>query len=455
MALTFLVEPFLQAVIDEYGRLVLMPTNINATIARSTRFDGGTRSVDLESSGSPQVDTTPDYAVSAAFYSGLNGFMQNITFHCASGNCTWPDFASLAVCSSCHDVSIHLKEVDGIQVYKKEVQTSGGGTLTYRSDLDQPSSYTAATQDLTVRPRGYETPPFTPIIQPATLDSSGYTLDDLDLTLANYKEPLRSWHSSAGRQGNLFEAQVTADRNQTINFRQSETLLAAFTMIRGSDEYIHGNATWPDGGATATECGLTLCLNVFRSAVRGGILNESIIASASSKVPNSWLPRPASEQAASGISDLPTNPGTLESNPVYHKAFLYRDDYQLDVSVLNRSDLSGPFNLSQTALISTTDFFRKLIDDSSISIITSPTANFLHYGSPFLQPLYESRNLSKTFDSLAMSFTNMFRNNGSGLRGGTSQQWVIHYRVRWAYLTLPISLLIGKSKIKLVRRICY
>ena len=96
IALGFMIEPFLQAIISDYERLVDTDAstlnNSRAAIGKSSRFDGGTQCVSKYQSRYPKVETTPDFAISASFFDGLNtaathGY-QNVSFTCMSGNCT-------------------------------------------------------------------------------------------------------------------------------------------------------------------------------------------------------------------------------------------------------------------------------------------------------------------------------------------------------------------------------
>lgn len=50
-------------------------------------------------------DKLTDYSMVGAALTGLFGPGSAATFSCDSGNCTWPAFDSLAICSSCQDVS--------------------------------------------------------------------------------------------------------------------------------------------------------------------------------------------------------------------------------------------------------------------------------------------------------------------------------------------------------------
>lgn len=51
--------------------------------------------------------------IAAAIWNGFSPLVrkQNLwpAFTCATGNCSWDNYASLAVCSSCHDLSGRVK----------------------------------------------------------------------------------------------------------------------------------------------------------------------------------------------------------------------------------------------------------------------------------------------------------------------------------------------------------
>ena len=240
-----------------------------------------------------------------------------------------------------------------------------------------------------------------------------------------------------------------ADPNFTINFKVSQTLLAAFTIIRTDNSHTLGSADWDAANASAMECGLELALNVYNSSVVNNVLLEQIVASVSKKVPGSWLPSPGIDQSGVRPNGLKATPGTLESNPVYHDTFLYRDDYMLDPATLPFRDTSN-FSIPQKTLLSTVDFLTSLIrqnkDNGTVKAVLQSDQSALYtYGSPILQPLFNQENTTATFSSIAKSMSNAIRNLGTEPVTGTTKQWVRFYHVRWAFLALPMSLITSKS----------
>ncbi|THW75311.1 hypothetical protein D6D18_09987 [Aureobasidium pullulans] len=209
------------------------------------------------------------------------------------------------------------------------------------------------------------------------------------------------------------------------------------------------SADWDAAPASAMECGLELSLNVYNSSVVNNVLVEHILASASHKVPGSWLPLANFNQDDLHPDGLEVDPGTLESNSIYHYTFLYRDDYALDPDALQRN-ISGQFKITQRTIQSTVDFLTSLIrpdnDNATVKAVTQGDQPALYiYGSPILQPLFSQTDLNTTFDAVARGMSNAIRNLGAEPMLGTTQHLVRYYQVRWAFLALPLSLITSES----------
>ncbi|KAG9751168.1 hypothetical protein KCU73_g6399, partial [Aureobasidium melanogenum] len=535
IALGFMVDPFLQAIISDYGRLVDLDASAlhstRATIGRSTRFDGGTQCVTTYASDYPKIDTTPDFAVAAALYDGLNAAIshgyQNVSFTCTSGNCTWTKYTSLAVRSTCFDLSSLLKRTtsenmadaatsstesssiansesvttstgvssSSMQLETYEVasstepissdpSTSNPGIVPVQSvatqasptdstntpqtssetevpvysaapvvsdlsafsDVSTVNSEVASVQSTATRatvglqkrvPSGVQSSPISP---QSTATWTDWTLEHLNLTLSNTNRLQRINESTFA----VLQAAVGADPIKTINFKASQALLAAFTIIRTDNTDSLGTPAWDAADASAMECGLELTLNVYNSSVRNNVLVENIVASASDKVPGSWLPSLYIDQNGVDPNHLPVDRGTPESNPIYHHMFLYREDYRLDPTAL-QTDIQENFTVTQRSLVSTLDFLTSLIrqehENGTVKAVLNKDQPVLHtYGSAILQPLLNQTNTTATFDAIARSMSNAIRNVGNESVSGTAQQWVRYYQVRWAFLALPLTL---------------
>jgi len=59
-----------------------------------------------------------------------------------------------------------------------------------------------------------------------------------------------------------------------------------------------------------------------------------------------------------------------------------------------------------------------------------------------MDALWNSTNLTTTFENVARSITNHVRSTSPDRHPGTTQTWVIYVRVDWAYLAYPITMLV-------------
>ncbi|KAH0007831.1 hypothetical protein KCU78_g11564, partial [Aureobasidium melanogenum] len=446
IALGFMVDPFLQAIISDYGRLVNLdasaPNSTRATIGRSTRFDGGTQCVTTYPSEYPKIDTTPDFAVAAALYDGLNAAIshgyQNVSFTSVRSTCfdlsgllkrTTPEDMADATTSSTESSSTTKPESattstdvpsSSMQAETYEVPSS---TEPISSDLSTLNSDAiASTNTPQTKAPGYSAAPLvtdvtafsdhltlnsevTPVkstmaeetsglekrasssVQPSSTPTNSsstwtdWTLEHLGLTLSNTNPSWRKAQTFA-----VLQAAVVADPNKTINFAASQALLAAFTIIRTDNTDGLGTPAW----------------------------------------------------------DAAMDSGTLQWNPIYHSTFMYRDDYALDPTAL-QTHVEENFTVIQKGLVSTLDFLTSLIrqdnDNATVKAVVNKDQPVLYtYGSAILQPLFNQTNTTATFDAIARSMSNAIRNVGKDSMSGTAQQWVRYYQVRWAFLALPLSL---------------
>lgn len=123
-------EPFLQSTVQYQGRMTASLGTSSKdslpTLSWGDTVDAGVyqkeEEVEITSitlpSGRPWNPTPyffePDIGMPMAIQLGLSrtfsSAQQTASFSCATGNCTWPIFTSIAVCSRCNDVTDHLKK---------------------------------------------------------------------------------------------------------------------------------------------------------------------------------------------------------------------------------------------------------------------------------------------------------------------------------------------------------
>lgn len=283
-------------------------------------------------------------------------------------------------------------------------------------------------------------------------DGTTYELPYLGLRLIN----LNGFYFTAPAPV-LMTAAVVADPRRTANFGNFETLIAAITFFRAQTDYNVNVSAWQDSHPTAMECGQYLCLKALNSSVMLGNLSESILNTSSVKVPASWQPTPKQPPLVQ-INNTNTL-GTLDWNPLYHPNYVSRNEFQLDPSGFDSSWFSPDetFNASQTAVDSTINLFLSLFNKSAdegtptVSNYTGQTT----YTSDLLQPFYESNNLTETFQGIAESLTDTLRNAGDTSTPGLTSRWIIRYRIRWAFLAVPVAFITSMFSWLLIFEFCY
>jgi hypothetical protein len=339
---------------------------------------------------------------------------------------------SLAVCSSCFDVTSHL----------------------VKQPFNNPALFVNISDAWTEPDNGAF----------GKFEGNGtqYKLPDLGLHINNFD-------TGTGNDflAELMTSVTSADPRLSINMKDSQTLLTTFTVLRADQDFRTGAKKWESAPRpTATECGLFLCLKAYNSSVVQGNLTEIVVAETSQRVAESWMPNWTEIKDNSGfnITNL-TALGTPRWNPLYQPNYVPRYDFQLDTSGFPKAwyPTNATFNVSQNGADSIVAFLSSLLplnNSSPASILAStPGANGPNPPSVYhdsggvsfsldtLQPLYESENLTETFDTLARSLTIVFREAQGNFHSGAATQWVIHYHIRWAFLAVPIAFVISKYPI--------
>lgn len=103
--LSLAVGPFSQQLLRYESRPVALDV---ASIPRSNMYDAHT-------AGAIVSQTNTDLAIKASFYNGMFNSAQPSLFAvqpaCPTGNCTWPRFSSIGVCSRCTDTSSAITQI--------------------------------------------------------------------------------------------------------------------------------------------------------------------------------------------------------------------------------------------------------------------------------------------------------------------------------------------------------
>ncbi|KAL0943560.1 uncharacterized protein CTRU02_201447 [Colletotrichum truncatum] len=444
-------EPFLQAIITFSGEEMDMPeSSTAAAIGRTKRLDVGLHSY---SYGDPMPGTLDgsfsrvtfegkrseyDFGALAAIWEGFSNLssVDNLkpNFNCATGNCTWEPYTSLAVCAACYDISSYVARSSGEAVLNDSLITV----------FHQPDDDTHFSRNKTKK-----------------FPYTRYEIPDMDLSISNfhgiaqssiYRTDQRVKDEYGGYSSWMVGAELTARAtcrpSDTLSFRDSKTLIISFATIQASEEYRQRHQRWEESKVTSEECALYFCTNTYQSTVRQNVLNESILSSHSNRNLDSFT-----------TEDLEA----IDEYKAYNELTNYtlywssRDSKRTDLQLISPNenysattgtveDNSQRFNVSYNTIGSVLSWFLEEFSryptPRSDKMLAYPT-----YGgeTPALNALAASQNMTRTFENVAVSLTKWMRNRSlqTDPLAGTMKQWVIRIRVNWAFLSLPVGALIG------------
>ncbi|KAF2148064.1 hypothetical protein K461DRAFT_298162 [Myriangium duriaei CBS 260.36] len=423
---SFTLDPVFQGLISTQGSLSAI--SLPAYVGKTSYMDGGRGVVAVTLAHAQNV---PDFGIQAATYHGLQSnesleVAQEITFSCSTGNCTWPVFASLAVCSECFDVSDQLRVYHNSSSYPVVAHILGqmGGLQ---------GAGAAAPQSITT-----------------------FGLDYVNASIDNANGG-RMLSAGAARPIMKMTAKATGDPKLTVNFQQYESLLFAYTFIQADSAYLANQTSWEASHPTASECALYLCLQGLKTSVSEGILVEQEIARTRKRVQDSWSCE--GYPSSNGTTSYPSTtdctsdwqPINFSVNPAFgYPTVASKYDFQLDPSDLGipEIDSKDSFNVTQTFLMGsiyywTIGFLGNFFGDSVGYVFTGQIDGTDVFLDPILEPFYNSTNLSRTFDNLARSITYNFRNSNNKGQSGITQTWDISYAIRWQLVAVPAAILAG------------
>lgn len=506
MAVLFGFEPFLQALIELEGQLNSgevggAATQQPATIGRSAgtldmgrfMYDGvsipaeekaklralitGNESTTADYAAallSAQYFSRPDSGLAAAIIAGLGS--SNATssawdpsLSCSSGNCTWPPFTSLGVCSRCNDVSDNIQSSIGVADW-----------CNYDIEPDCNSPVTIKWKDVGGLHPGY--------------GKLNYTSHRLSTPGANLL--LSNWHLSyAGKACPLCEtATLVADTNLspelTLTFQDMTSMITSWVYMAADTSYSEDKTEWKDTPVTAHECSLYFCTQLLKSRVENGQLFEQVLGTWAQRRP---LKSPEDEFIAGTLFWGRMKEAALFSNASFFpwllsatgltfgadmgrnnstmQLYIPRSELAVDIAA-SIPDQDLEFNITRAT---TGALLRYLAVDLSglksryynnHSNLTSWNTQLIYppdfYGNtamngptpPLINSLGEAANVTAMMDSIAASMTKFLRDRSESfapgntfptsrqVQEGETQVWVLHIRVRWAYIALPAAVLL-------------
>lgn len=353
----------------------------------------------------------PDLGMVSSVYAGFSNVSfltpQTPGYTCRTGNCTWAPFASLAICASCHDVSQHL-EVSS----KWEFQ-----------DFHR------------FRREGNQTTFSLPLVNISNLGTQG---------------PVPKFEEMYGAK--VMNARGTTNRSETISFTDSDTFVLGFSIINADPEFLASNVTWGSSKPIATECGLQFCTRFYSPQVNQGQLSEGLTGSSIHRNMKSLAPEGYNESCVQQWYQM-TDYGLSWSS--HRDMALPRSDLQLFVTddEARQYGLSSKsaktFNISDRTLKSSLSWMKQSFTQEPMAWYATPAGDdvWQFAGTSFWNQstiavsLANQTNLMETFDRVADSMTTWMRNLGYAENPvtGTTLLWVLHVRVRWAFMALPVA----------------
>jgi hypothetical protein len=371
----------------------------------------------------------PDFGMISAIY---NGFRNDTTPNpvtssfrieevvnnvCTTGNCTWSPYTSAAICSSCSDVSEHI-------ILDQRFGTFG-------SSIPGPSN-----------------------VAPGASRYTAFIVRNANLSNNDAAKYNASSGSKGGIQPALLIANTSYDAHDTVSFQDLSTMIASFVVMKASDDWLEGKVPWHESKPVATECALYFCANMYKAESQNGRLKETVMNSWSNRDPSSYQVDPQS-----GTVDI------AKISPAVVKAYLaeYVGDRLFD-PVLQRTDLrltipedespdvmsfTRSFNVSYAYIASITNFFGTFTARTDGTPRGTDQMVYPEWDgseTPLVNALWESDNLTQTFNNVALSLTNQIRNTAINSpkyqeATGDTLMWVIHVKVQWSYLAFPIAMI--------------
>ncbi|OTB13914.1 hypothetical protein K445DRAFT_24062 [Daldinia sp. EC12] len=409
--LLLILDPCVQSLITYKGQIDIMGQN-DSRIPKATRLDVGQWSrehasaygIDTENHFLNTYHIFPDVGIATI---SVLGFVNTSTSQpskppsvsCQTGNCTWPIYSSLGVCSTCFDISEHITKDKGFGMPDVSVLSP-----CHDSSVTFAANYTT-----------YSVP----------YDSGRPLLIQNTDGFAN-----RSWCLPRSRVG----LSAAFRPNETYSFANSTSLLASFVVLQLPNNYWDYQITIEDSMPKATECALEYCGRVYEAVVRNGDIAESTILESTSAVIDSFQPTGEysrelldvfQRKYGNFVSDMTLMAFTEIGNGA---PLLERNDLQMEIPITANvpEHVQRVFNITQTSIVT---MMRTLADSTTLESITYALSN--------------STNVIATFDNAAHLLSNRMREIDGSMAYGSSEQWVTYTHVQWRFLALPIVVVVA------------
>ncbi|KAI1369714.1 hypothetical protein F5Y08DRAFT_291184 [Xylaria arbuscula] len=376
------IEPLVQASITQDGILDKDFSNLasKTTITRATNYSVASFNL----TESDEDINGPGLELLITAYRGNSSSDSQTAlpiFGCPTGNCTFGNFASIGVCSSCVDVSYKINS-----------------TLQYSTTKNKTS--------------------ITAIYKLPYPNSAGVISVLSDNPFGN---------DTDGGQGPAYVADVSAYPERTWSFQETgnQTTIVVWSTLQYAIDHASTLSNWNTTAIRATECALSFCTKVYSASVAEGILKETLVASVTHREPDSFQLYNTSTSVPAEIR----NSTGFEGDTQYARSDLQLFITDDEARSLNlTSDEGLRFNITQDAVSNT------VYSLTNTAYNVRQIQNFV--GS--------AKDLNATFKTLADNISLYLRNEAHNRSGsahyGTAHKWAFHYRIRWEFLIPPLVL---------------
>ncbi|KAF4973078.1 hypothetical protein FSARC_509 [Fusarium sarcochroum] len=385
----------------------------------------------------PSSEVQEDMGMEAAVW---NGFSPLITtqslrpsFACASGNCSWTNFASIAICSKCHDISHHIAKthrmnnIPPIAIPAASWMPEDGESLPDVSNQGAHANH---------RMGGH-------------VANTKHAITKLNFSLSNYDGKPRCLSENDNCPDTYLSSRVTANPGQTITFTNLSTMIIAIQYLAADESWRENRTQWETTKVTAQGCALSFCVNEYETIISQGSLHENVVSS--------WM----NKSRGSFSSDQENVEAFLKYNNhslAMGRSLVELSDLQIRIPdeyhhATNLSEMA--FNITHPTLVSLQNIldegFREPGMASSISVIPRTLiypALGLRSPPSFMIGLGKAKDIRTTIENVALSLTKWMRDRELETNPvvGSAETMVVIIRVRWYFLLVPaISFLVGMA----------
>lgn len=392
------LDPFIQGVISYEGDNSTV-TDTAASILRASTLDIGydqfVGAITIEYEGtsfSTCYNFFPDISIMATAQIGFFNMSamraaEPPGMTCQTGNCTWPAYSTLGMCSSCADISSHLN--------KKTVS----------GDFRECGA----------------------AISPTVSNYTQYDISYGQNETLFYRGRYGKYNERKDCTQTRTNLSISFRPQDTYSFQHVDTLLASFITLHVQSEYWDGEIPWEDAKVQATECAMSYCIQTYHPTMTNGKIEQRLISTSYERVADSWQSSLENAKTLKAVEDEVGNSlapfAFLDSCDI-----VPRTDLQLKVvngSVDLPNQVQQVFNITQKSIQSTMAGLDSVISTSINKVLSNST------------------NITASFENSARLMSYRMGEIDSSRVSGTAEQWVVYIRVRWPFLAAPIAMVLG------------